>query len=172
MSYVKETIGSTKLIRFYHKTDDIFDEASEITAFKASAVRKADGKADFSAVQISADEKEHLKKYIGKGILEIYGDLFKILGSDANDNPLFINEDITVAAATFEASGGFVIDNEKYRELNLALLESKIFDALVDYVLYRWYLIKNMGDDSGICLGRFKETLIEIIDLSLALRLP
>lgn len=173
MGYVKETTGTApnqiKLIRFYYKTDDIFNEASEITAFKASGVRKADGQADFDRIHISEDEKNHLKKHIKKGMLEIFSVMFKFMG----ESPMFHDTDVTVDTATFKASGALVKDNENgYREINLSLLDSKISDAAVDYVLQRWYWLKNMPDDSAMHVQRFNKLLIEINDLTLNLRTP
>lgn len=180
MGYAKEDIGDpvVKMVRFYSKTDDIFNEASEITAFKASSIRTPEGQPDFNRLHISTDEKIHLKKYIGKGVLEIYSIMFKMLGEGITEThaSIFVNEDITVEAEgvdPFNASGGFIIDNEnRYREINLSLLDSKIFDCLVDYVLQRWYWLKNMPDDSAMHMNRFNKTLIEINDLTLSLRTP
>lgn len=175
MGYVKETVSSVKLVRFYHKTDDIFNEASEITAFKASSIRTPDGQPDFNRLHISTDEKVHLKKYINKGVLEVYSVMFKMLGEGitATHDSIFLCEEITVGVDTFEASGGFIVDNEnRYREINLSLLESKIFDCLVDYVLQRWYWLKNLPDDSAMHMGRFNKLLVEINDLTLSLRTP
>lgn len=180
MGYIKETVDDVALIRFYHKTDDIFNEASEITAFKASGVRTAEGHPDFNRLQITSDEKIHLKKYIHKGVLEVYGIMFKMLGESA----IYTCEEITVTTddeppteETFEASGGYIVDNTSignvtYREINLSLLDSKIFDCLVDYVLQRWYWLKNMPDDSAMHMQRFNKLLVEINDLTLSLRKP
>jgi hypothetical protein len=178
MGYAKETINSIALIRFYYKTDDLFNEASEITAFKASSVRSADGHAEFNRIQISSDEKTHLKKYINKGVLEVFGVMFKMLGVDADNDPIFNDESITVNAVTFNAYGGFIVDNTtggtvtQYREVNLKLIDSKIYDALVDYILSRWYWLKNMVEDSGMHQARFNKLLIDINDLTLSLRKP
>lgn len=174
MSYIKETTGTSpneiKLIRFYYKTDDIFNEASEITAFKASGVRKADGQADFDRVHISEDEKNHLKKHIKKGMLEIFSVMFKFM----SESPMFHDEDVTVSeGVTVKASGALLKNNETgYREINLSLIDSKISDAVVDYVLQRWYWLKNMADDSAMHVQRFNKLLIEINDLTLSLRTP
>lgn len=175
MGYAKETVSTVKLIRFYHKTEDLFNEASEITAFKASSVRTQDGQPDFNRLHISQDERVHLKKYIGKGVLEIYSIMFKMLGEGLVDthSSIFLNETITIGLDEFEASGGFIVDNEnRYREINLSLLDSKIFDCLVDYVLQRWYWLKNLPDDSAMHMQRFNKILVEINDLTLSLRTP
>ena len=59
-------LPTVKTIKFFFKTDDIFNEASEITSFKASSIKKDDGLADFNRVAISEDERIHLKKHTKK----------------------------------------------------------------------------------------------------------
>ena len=64
MAYKKETISTVNNIRFFYKTDELFNEVSEITAFKAAALTNQEGKPSFDSVQIASDEKRHLKTYI------------------------------------------------------------------------------------------------------------
>lgn len=171
MAYSKETISTVKLIRFYYPTEDVFKQASMITAFKGSSIRTPDGQPDFNRVHIADDEKIYLKTDLGKGILEIFSVMFKMLGEES----IFINSaiDPLETGTTFEASGGFIKDNETgYRAINLQLLDSKIFDALIDYVLQRWYWLKNMPDDSAMHQKRFTDLLVQINDLTLNLRKP
>lgn len=180
MSFKKVEIDDLKLIQFFYPIDTIWSEASEITAFKASGVRKQDGQADFDRVHISKDEKTHLKKYIHKGMLEIFGIMFKVLG----EQPIFHDYDVTtdpgdpdanpaIAPTVEKCSGAYLDDNETgYRTANLSLIDSKIQDAVVDYVLQRWYWLKNMGDDSAMHVARFNKLLVDIQDLTLSLRKP
>lgn len=168
MSFVKETISTDDLIRLYYKTDDIYNEISEITAFKASNVPTADGKPDFDRVQVSTDEKRHLKQYIKKAVLKIFDVLFKALG----EQDLFFTSEITVAAETFEASGGFILDNERYRSINLNVLDSLIQEAIVNYVLQEWYFLKGLPDDSTLHLTKYNQLLTDISKRSLTFRLP
>jgi len=186
MSFKKVEIEEAKLIQFYYPLEAIWSEASEITAFKASGIRRADGQAEFDRVHISKDEKTHLKKYINKAILEIFGIMFKVLG----EQPIFHDVDVTITEAVLadpdatppvsaadavveRASGAYLDDNETgYREANLSLIDSKINDAIVDYVLQRWYWLKNLGDDSAMHVQRFQKLLIDIQDLTLSLRKP
>jgi len=168
MAFAKEIISTVDLIRLYYKTDDIYSEVSEITAFKASNVPAQDGKPDFDRVQISTDEKRHLKQYIKKAVLEIFDVLFKALG----EQDLFFTSEITVNAATFEASGGYILDNERYRSINLSVLDSKIQEAIVNYILHSWYFLKGLPDDSALHLTKYNQLLTEISKRSLAFRLP
>jgi hypothetical protein len=178
MGYVKETINSVELIRLYYKTDDLFNKASEITTFKASSVRLPDGQADFNRLQISGDEKNHIKEYIRDGLLEIFGKMFKMLGAGSSTDTMFFDASITVAAVTFNAYGGFIVDNstgssvQQYREVNLALMDSKIAKALVYYILVEWYWLKNMAEDSKMNQIQFDKLLVDITDLTLSLRKP
>jgi hypothetical protein len=192
MSFKKVTIDNAKLIQFFYPLDDIWAEASEITAFKASGIRRADGQAEFDRVHISKDEKTHLKKYVHKAMLEIFGIMFKVLG----EQPIFHDADTTttpaveavtadpdanppvvgveaVAAVVQKCSGAYLDDNETgYRSANLSLIDSKISDAVVDSVLQRWYWLKNLGDDSAMHAARFAKLLVDIQDLTLSLRKP
>lgn len=170
-NWVKETNASSqKVIKFYFKTDDIFNEASEITSFKGSSIKKEDGLADFNRVAISEDERVHLKKHTKKGVLEIFSVMFKIL--DPTNTSVFYDSPITVGAETFSAYGASIVDNEnRYRDINLELIASKIFDAIIDFSLERWYWLKNMADDAAAHQARYQKLIGQINDLSLNLRL-
>lgn len=168
MSFKKETVSTVDLIRLYYKTDDIYNEVSEITAFKASNVVTKDGSSDFDRVQISTDEKRHLKQYIKKAVLEVFDLLFKVLG----EQDLFFTSEITVDAATFEASGGYILDNARYRSVNLNVLDVKIQEAVVNYVLKEWYFLKGLPDDSALHMAKFNQLKNEISARSLTFRLP
>lgn len=184
MSFIKTTEGTipatVNVIQFYYPIESIWEEASEVTAFKASGIRRNDGMAEFDRVHISKDEKPHLKKYIHKALLEIFGIMFKVLG----ETPIFHDADVTtdpgddeatpvVPPTVVKASGAYLSDNGTgYREVNLSLIDSKIQDAIVDYVLQRWYWLKNLPDDSAMHVNRFNKLLVEINDLSLSLRKP
>lgn len=183
MSFLKTQEGSpaVDVIQFYYPIESIWEEASEITAFKASGIRRQDGLAEFDRVHISKDEKTHLKKYIHKSLLEIFGIMFKVLG----ETPIFHDANVTtdpgdpdatptpIPPTVEKCSGAFLDDNGTgYREANLSLIDSKINDAIVDYVLQRWYWLKNLPDDSAMHVQRFNKLLVEINDLSLSLRKP
>ena len=180
MSFKKVEIDNAKLIHFYYPLDDIWAEASEITAFKASGIRRADGQAEFDRVHISKDEKTHLKKYVHKAMLEIFGIMFKVLG----EQPIFHDTNVEtdpgdplavppVDPTVEKCSGAYLDDNETgYRSANLFLIDSKIQDAVVDSVLHRWYWLKNLGDDSAMHAARFAKLLVDIQDLTLSLRKP
>ena len=170
-NWIKETnVASQKVIKFYFKTDDIFNEASEITSFKASSIKDGEGLSSFNSVAISEDERVHLKKHTKKGVLEIFSVMFKIL--DPSNTSVFYDSDITVGAATFNAYGASILDNEnRYRDINLELISSKISDAIIDFVLERWYWLKNKPEDAAAHQLRYKTLINQINDLSLNLRL-
>jgi hypothetical protein len=180
MSFIKTTVEDVKLIQFYYPLNNIWEKASEITAFKASGVRKSDGQADFDRVHISKDERDHLKEYIYEAILEVFGIMFKVLG----EQPIFHDEDVTtdpgdpdatpaVAPTLEKCSGAYLDDNETgYREANLSLIDSKIKRSLIDFVLREWYWLKNLPEDSAMHQARFNKTIVEIQDLTLSLRKP
>jgi len=175
MAYTKKTLdegtaNERKVVQFHYKTTDIFDECSEITAFKARGIKNQEGLSNFNELHISEDERIHLKKHVKKGFIEIFAVLFKML--DNASSSVFYDEEITVGGDTFNAYGGIVVDNEnRYREINISVIDSKLSDAIVDYVLARWYWLKNLADDSAMHQQRFNKLLNDINDLSLSLRL-
>jgi hypothetical protein len=61
-------------------------------------------------------------------------------------------------------------DNEKYRTINLDIIDKKITGAVVDYVLYKWYFLKNLKEDAALHLVEYQKALREISERTIALR--
>lgn len=168
MSYEKKTSPS-KLIRFYYETDTVFKEVSEASSFKAASTKDENGRPDFDRVQISTDEKTFMKKYLKEAMLEIFDLMFKIIsGSSVTHDASITLEN----ASTVTASYADITDNEKYRTINLDLIDQKIQNALTDWILYKWYFLKGMADDAAIHKTEFDNALKKISEKTLALRQP
>ena len=169
MSYEKQA-GPPKVIRFYYGIDAIFTKVSRKSSFKAASVLKENGQADFDRIQLSDDnEKTLMKDYMQEALLEIFSILFKIIAGNS-----------IVHDAAFTPSGGSAIqafyadiaDNEKYRTINLDLIDKKIDNAVVDFILFKWYALKGFPDDASIHRAEFNSYLAQISEKSLALRQP
>lgn len=168
MSY-KKIAGTPNVIRFYYGIDDIFNKVSRKSSFKAASVLKTDGTADFDRVQLSDDnEKTLAKDYMKEGLLEIFSIMFKIISGDK------INHDAAYDTGTgsIQASYADITDNAKYREINLDLIDTKIENAIVDFILFKWYALKGFQDDATLHFNEFKGYLAQISEKSLALRQP
>lgn len=61
-------------------------------------------------------------------------------------------------------------DNEKYRTINLDIIDKKITGAVVDYVLYKWYFLKGLKEDAALHIGEYQKALKEISERTIALR--
>lgn len=175
MSYEKKTSPSN-LIRFYYETDMIFNEVSSKSSFKAASVKTADGKADFDRIQISTDEKVFMKKYLKEAMLEVFIVLFKIIGGDSivHDTSITLETSTTVTASyadiTDNTPAGATVSH--YRTINLDLIDQKITNALVDFILFKWYYLKGLGDDAALLKQEFDQALVTISEKSLGLRQP
>jgi hypothetical protein len=169
MSYEKRTVGANDVITFFYVTDTIFNEVSEVTAFKAASTLKEDGQPDYDRIQISADEKTFMKRFLKDAMLEVFSVMFKIIngGSVVHDTELVLD-----VAGTVTASHVDITDNEKYREINLDLIDQKINNALIDYILSEWYFMKGLLEDSKLHQAKFMEGLKRISEKTLTLRQP
>ena len=219
MSYKKETISNEKIIRFYYLTDDIFNAASEATAFKAISTGGEKALADFDKIQLAVDEKVFMKKYLKEAALKVFNPLFKIIsGTQINhDSPVDTGltavgatalvvgktyEIVSVGTTSFTGIGASantvgvvfvctaagtgtgtakellyatyvdITDNERYRTINLDLIDQLIFNALVGFILFKWYFLKGLEKDSQLHLAEFTEYVKEMVDRSLFLRQP
>ncbi len=61
-------------------------------------------------------------------------------------------------------------DNEKYRTINLDIIDKKITGAVVDYILYKWYFLKGLKDDAAMHITEYQKALKEISERTIALR--
>lgn len=168
MSYEKKTSPSD-VIRFYYVTDTIYNKVSRITSFKAANVVRQDGIADFDRIQISADEKDFMKEYLKEAMIEVFATMFKII---AGDSVVHDTEIILETAAEVTASYADITDNEKYRTINLDLIDQLINNALVNYIMAKWYILKGLADDAKIHYDEFSRGLARIVEKTLALRQP
>lgn len=169
MSYEKRTVSLAKVVTFYYVTDAIFNEVSETTSFKAASTMKEDGQPDYDRIQISADEKTFMKKFLKEAMLEVFSVLFKIINGATVVHDTEVVLDV---AGTVTASYVDILDNEKYREINLALIDQKVNNALVDFILYKWYHLKGLMEDAKLHQAEFNEGLKRISEKTLTLRQP
>ena len=142
MSYEKKTSPSN-MIRFYYVTDTIFNEVSEATSFKAaSVIRETDGMPDFDRIQISTDEKTFMKKYLKEAMIEVFATMFKIITGDSvtHDTSITLEDESSVTASYAD-----ITDNSKYRTINLDLLDQLIHNALIDFIMAKWFVLKGLG---------------------------
>lgn len=65
-----------------------------------------------------------------------------------------------------------ITDNERYRTINLDLIDQLIYNALVGFVLFKWYFLKGLDKDSQLHATEFNAYVSEMIDRSLFLRQP
>jgi len=171
MSYEKRT-GPPQVIRFYYVTDEIFNEVSRTTSFKAkSVIREKEGYADFDNIQISADEKNFMKKYFREAMLEVFSTMFKII---SGDSVVHDTEFTTELAETVTASYADITDNEQYRTINLDLIDQLIYNALIDFIIYKWYVLKGLKDedDASLLFAEFSNGIVRIVEKTMALRQP
>lgn len=61
-------------------------------------------------------------------------------------------------------------DNEKYRTINLDIIDKKITGAIVDYILYKWYQLKGLDKDAAMHIGEYQNALTQISDRTISLR--
>ena len=65
-----------------------------------------------------------------------------------------------------------ISDNERYRTINLDLIDQLIYNALTGFILFKWYFLKGLEKDSQLHLAEFSEYVKEMVDRSLFLRQP
>ncbi|MGM0377845.1 MAG: hypothetical protein ACQEQ0_13825 [Bacteroidota bacterium] len=174
MSYEKitETIDgdSTDVIRFYYPTDDIFDLVAAETAQKAkSVVVEGEGKPDFDRVAVTSDEKNYIRKYMKEAMLEVFSPVSGIIV----DEKITHDEEFTLdGGGTETGSFTFVVDNDRSRTITLDLLDHLIENSLVDFILFKWYVMKGLTGDAELHMGEFRNNLVRIIEKSMVLRQP
>lgn len=62
-------------------------------------------------------------------------------------------------------------DNAKYRTINLDLLDKRIENTVIDFILYKWYVLRGLVDDAAIHKQEHQNGLAAISQKSLALRI-
>jgi len=77
-----------------------------------------------------------------------------------------------VAYATPFTSYADINNNERYREINLALIDQKISNAITDFILYKWYFLKGLADAAAIHKAEFDNGVKQISEKTLSLRQP
>nr|WP_320022074.1 hypothetical protein [uncultured Draconibacterium sp.] len=166
MSYEKQETDP-KTIRLFYGIDEIFKKAQRKSSYKAASIKKEDGSADFIRVELSSDAKDLMKDYMEEGMLIVFQDLFSILsGESISHDVQFTPTGGTATQVTYAD----IADNENYRTINLDLIDKKIENAVVDFVLFRWYALKGIDDEAKIHNSEFLANKKDVSNLSLALR--
>lgn len=164
MSYVKYTT-TPKKIRFYFSTTTLYERISETTAHKAVLLSSMEKGADFDLVAVSADENSIIKKYIEEAMLEIFSPLEKIMTGSMGFDETFTPPGGSETTGYF----GDVTDNEKGREITLQALSKIMENAIVDFCVYRWYILRGLSDDAQAHYVAFGNGLRRIMEVSMIL---
>ena len=167
MSYEKQGETPNKTIRFYYGIDSIFTKAQRKSSYKAASTKKEDGTSDFIRIELNDDAKDLMKDFMQEGMLIVFSELFSIISGDTISHDAAFTPD---GGSEIQCSYADITDHEKYRAINLDLIDKKIENAVVDFVLFKWYALKGVTDEAGLHNQEFKEGLAEVSELSLALR--
>jgi hypothetical protein len=79
----------------------------------------------------------------------------------------------TNAGTVYPADFGSYVDlkdNAKYRTINLDVIDKTIEDAIIDYILGKWYVLKGSENDANIHFTEYKKSLADISKRSITLR--
>lgn len=169
MSYEKQGVAPNKTIRFFYGIENVFTKAQRKSSYKAASTKKEDGTSDFIRVELNDDAKDLMKDFMEEGMLITFSELFSIIAGDSISHNVAFTPAAEGSTET-QASYADIKDHEKYRTINLDLIDKKIENAVVDFVLFKWYALKGITDEAALHNKEFKEGLAEISELSLALR--
>ena len=167
MSFAKIE-GPPKVVRFYYLVDDIFNAVSNRSANRALEVKDQSGNPDFNRTEISIDKKDIIKEFMEEGLIDIFANaLFNLMESDTVKHDV----DYTPTGGTQDKySYGDITDHERYRNINLDLIDKKIKNGLINFILWKWYDLKAMGEDAKMRLAEYNLYVKTIAEKSVALR--
>lgn len=165
MSYEKQSTAGT--IRFYYEIDSIFKKVQRKSSFKAASVKKDDGTADFTRIELSSDAKDLMKDFMYEAMLEVFKEMFSILEGDSIEHDKAFTPD---GGSEITVSYADISDNDNYRTINLDLIDKKIENALVAFILFKWYSLKGVSDEAQLSSQEFTSNRVDISELSLTLR--
>lgn len=166
MSYSKET-GPPKIVQFYYLTEDLFDNISLRSLYRALNIKTDSGESLIDDFAITEDERDAFNVLVRDAAHEVFQNVLKMCKgvSDA----LVLNDVLLIDDSS--SSGPYyavkVLDHEAYNENNLELVENTVKMMLQVHVLKNWYEMKGHADEQTKLMAKYNALKIKLINKDL-----
>lgn len=151
-----------KAIEFSYPLQDIFDDASRISAFNAKNIRDKEGRSLLADYALSDDEKDIFVQGLKSILPEIYGKIIKITSGIENAH-LFSTTDTDVKFS--------IQDNEAYNKNVLTLVDASLMECIIEGSLKAWYKNCAQGDLLALYNKSFSDNLEKLFDRMFQLKM-
>jgi len=130
-------------IKFYYKTDSLFDRCKIMSAYKANSIKTESGESMLDEYAMTDDEKDAFLVILEDVIFNA-GMKFRKLHADVTEGVFF---DTVIPQTDPDKANGFtIIDHDAYNENLLSHVDNHTRAYIVSHVLYEWYKLKNLAD--------------------------
>lgn len=144
--FIKKDLGPNKVIVFYYKTEDLFNDISLLTMYRAKNILAADSKeSQIDEVGVSQDELDAFKVFAKTSIFDAFAQVVKMTkgvpSSPWVDSEVSLDESSTSSSTiTTDKSYGFMIfDNEAYNVNMVQLVDHGILQFMRAEILFNWW---------------------------------
>jgi len=143
--FTKDTVDGSKVIVFHYATEDLFNDISLLTMYRAkNIVDQNKGESQIDEVGVSQDELDIFKVFAKVAIFDAFAQVVKMTkgvpSSPWVDIPVYVGESSTSGYVTNENSYGFMIfDHEAYNINVVQLVDHGILQFMRHEILFNWW---------------------------------
>lgn len=143
--FTKDTVDGNKVIIFYYPTEDLFNDISLLTMYRAKTIiDQAKGESQVDELGVSQDETDAFKVFGKVAIMDAFAQTVKMTkgvpSSPWIDSVVYTGDSSTSGFVTDDKSYGFMIfDNEAYNINMIQLVDHGILQFMRAEILFNWW---------------------------------
>lgn len=130
--------------------DDLFNLVWQRTVYLSDTIEQSQVKPDI--VPINGNNRDIFNTFCKDAANQVWRKLAKYATEDSSiTEPFVLNFDLTGTSEDFPNQLVYILDEPTnwISGRNTAMLTNSIQDAIVSYVVYRWMLMKGLGQEHG-----------------------
>lgn len=166
MGYSRES-GTPNFIFFYYVKDNVFDQVSLRTLYRARNLKDEKGEAQIDDYAMAADEKDAFTIFIKQAIYDAFDIVLKMT-TGISASPIFIDETIVLdpggVALDVPHSYGFkIVDEDAYNENNLYTVDDGIIKYVEAHIMAAWYDLVGHADEYAKWIAKRDDARTDLV---------
>jgi len=168
MSYQKVSSSTGNgTIQFYYLTSTLFNELKQRTAYRSKDLMGQDGVSQFDKFAMMDDDEPMFDTFLEYAVPTVFKDLARI--SNGVTDSVFIDAAVDQLG---DGSGFSLVDYEAYDDNILTVLDNKIREAIVHYILKEWWSVRGLDAENQKADAVFQRAIIAMKESAWALIKP
>lgn len=151
----------TEYLTLYYSLSDLFNKVSILSLYKLQAMGQ-----DMDKLALTENERDFFNLEIKRATRDVFTN-FSVMSKNITNALQFQYDDLSSTSDIDESSSVvYIIETPTYWDNNVTqVLDQKVEEAIISYILRTWYELKNLGDIYAIEKLKYEDLTTEIRSL-------